>query len=190
MMKRNECFGLLARHVAPRDIVVSSYSSAFDWLAACPDGLTYLAVGAMGLDTSHALGFALAEPTRRAIALQGDGSLMINLGALATIAAQKPRNFFLILCRNTIYEANGGHPIPNGAQLDFIGLARAAGIAATYHFSDLESCKAGLAEALSATGPVFICLDIEAGQAPVLDYGLLHAPDLIERFQKKLAATA
>ena len=190
MMRRDQCFALLARHVRPRDIVVSSYSSAFDWLGVCPDGLTYLAVGAMGLDTSHALGFAIAQPDRRVICLQGDGSLMMNLGSLATYAAEQPRNLVHIVCRNTIYEANGGHPIPNGADLDFCGIARACGLARTHHFSDLATCEATIGVALTEPGPVFVCLDVECGPAPILDYQKLHAPDLIQRFKQKLEETA
>jgi hypothetical protein len=75
MMNRAECFKVIAQHVSARDVVVSSYSSLFDWLALDLPGLPYLAVGAMGLDTSHALGFALAMPDRRIVTLQGDGSL-------------------------------------------------------------------------------------------------------------------
>lgn len=179
MMNRAECFKVIAQHVSARDIVVSSYSSLFDWLALDLPGLPYLAVGAMGLDTSHALGFALAMPDRRIVTLQGDGSLMINLGSLTTLVDQAPPNVVHITCRNTIYEANGGHPIPNGGSIDFPGLARASGIKSVFAFGDLEALTRGLAGAFSAPGPVFICVDVEAGAPPKLDYERLHAPDLI-----------
>ena len=190
MMDRAACFKVIAAQVGRRDIVVTSYSSAFEWLALDPPGLTYLAVGAMGLDTSHALGFALAMPDRRIITLQGDGSLMMNLGSLATLADQAPPNLVHIACRNTIYEANGGQPIPNGSEIDFPGLARAAGLRAVFSFNNLDSLQRGLADAFAAPGPVFICVDVTAGAPPVLDYERLHAPDLIQRFQAELAATA
>jgi sulfopyruvate decarboxylase subunit beta len=190
MMNRAECFKIISRYVGKRDVVVSSYSSAFEWLALDPPGLTYLAVGAMGLDTSHALGLALALPDRRIITLQGDGSLMMNLGSLATLADQAPPNLVHITCRNTIYEANGGQPIPNGDKIDFPRMARASGLHSVFSFSRIEDLTQNLADAFAAPGPVFICVDVEAGAPPVLDYEKLHAPDLIQRFQAALKATA
>lgn len=190
MMNRAECFKIIAQHVSKRDVVVSSYSSLFDWLANELPGLPYLAVGAMGLDTSHALGFALAMPDRRIITLQGDGSLMMNLGSLATLGDQAPANVVHICCRNTIYEANGGHPIPGGKVIDFPALARASGIKSVFAFSDLDALKAGLAAAFTTPGPVFICVDVKAGEPPKLDYEKLHASDVIQRFQAALKATA
>lgn len=190
MMDRAACFKAMARHVGRRDVVVSSYSSAFEWLALDPPGLAYLAVGAMGLDTSHALGLALALPDRQIFTLQGDGSLMMNLGSLATLADQSPPNLVHIACRNTIYEANGGQPIPNGDKIDFPALARASGLKSVFAFSDLDDLTQNFAAALAAPGPVFICIDVEAGAPPVLDYARLHADDLIQQFQRDLAATA
>ena len=74
MMKRDACFRALARHIGDA-IVVTTYSSAFEWLAIAPRALNYFSVGAMGLDTSHALGLALGRPDKRVVVLQGDGSL-------------------------------------------------------------------------------------------------------------------
>ena len=89
MMKRDECFRVLARHVTD-EVVVSTYSSAVDWLNLGERTLNYFSVGAMGLNSSHALGLALGRPNKRIICLQGDGSLLMNLGCLVTIAAAAP----------------------------------------------------------------------------------------------------
>ena len=86
MMKSIDCLKALARHVTDRDIVLPVYSSAFDWLQLRPHPLNYLAHGAMGLASSHGLGLALGKPDRRVIVLDGDGSLLMNLGSLVTIA--------------------------------------------------------------------------------------------------------
>jgi sulfopyruvate decarboxylase subunit beta len=189
MMPRAAAFRIIASHLGRRDVVVSSYSSLFEWLSVSPETITYLGVGAMGLDTSHALCFALAMPDRRIVTLQGDGSLMMNLGSLATLADQAPANLVHFTCRNTIYEANGGQPIPNGAAIDFPALARASGLKSVFRFSSLDELAYGLPNALSAPGPVFICIDVVAGEPPTLDYERLHAPDLIQIFQAELAAT-
>jgi thiamine pyrophosphate-dependent acetolactate synthase large subunit-like protein len=133
---------------------------------------------------------ALALPDRRIFTLQGDGSLMMNLGSLATLSDQAPPNVVHIACRNTIYEANGGQPIPNGTEIDFPALARASGIRSVFSFSDLDDLTRNFSAALSARGPVFICVDVKAGAPPALDYEKLHAPDLIQKFQAALKATA
>ena len=61
MMKRDECFRMLARHVTD-EIVIASYSSAVDWIELGARALNYFSVGAMGLDSSHGLGLALGRP--------------------------------------------------------------------------------------------------------------------------------
>lgn len=91
MMKRDECFRVLARHIT-NEAVVATYSSAVDWVAIKPRVLNYTSIGAMGLDISHGLGLALGQPKKRVVVLQGDGSLLMNLGSLVTIAAVAPKN--------------------------------------------------------------------------------------------------
>ncbi len=80
----------------------------------------------MGQASSCALGLALARHDTRIVVLDGDGSLLMNLGTLVTIASQKPDNLVHFLCESGAYEANGGHPIPGRDQVDFAALARAA----------------------------------------------------------------
>src|SRR5262249_41267357 len=112
MMKREDCFKVLARHVTD-EVVVATYSSAVQWNDLGPRVLNYFSMGAMGLASSHALGLALANPKRRIIVLDGDGSLLMNLGSLVTIGAAAPKNLVHFVSNNGTYEANGGHPIPN-----------------------------------------------------------------------------
>lgn len=132
MMKRDECFRALARHVTD-EVVVATYSSAVDWLALGERALNYFSVGAMGLDSSHALGLALGRPDKRIICLQGDGSLLMNLGCLVTIAAAAPKNLVHMVVQNGTYEANGSHPIPN-TKVEFAAMARSAGYAHVHEF--------------------------------------------------------
>ena len=120
MMKRDECLKTLARHHTD-EIVVPVYQAAFEWRAIKPDSLIYLGVGAMGQASSHALGLALGRPDKRVIVLDGDGSLLMNLGSLVTIADVAPRNLIHFVCENGTYEANGGHPLPGQGVFDFVG---------------------------------------------------------------------
>jgi phosphonopyruvate decarboxylase len=134
----HECLKLLARHHTD-EIVVPVYQAAFEWRAIKPDSLSYLGVGAMGQASSHALGLALGRPDKRVIVLDGDGSLLMNLGSLVTIADVAPRNLVHFVCENGIYEANGGHPIPGAGHVSFAGFARAAAIAASTSSRTLPS---------------------------------------------------
>jgi phosphonopyruvate decarboxylase len=174
MMKRDECFRVLARHIGD-DAVVATYSSAVEWVGISPRPLNYLSIGAMGLDSSHGLGLALGRPERRVVVLQGDGSLLMNLGSMVTIAAVAPKNLIHFVAHNETYEANGSHPIPN-KKVDFAGIARSAGYAASYDFSDLRMFEQQVAHVLEQDGPVFATLHIEPTQPLEYDYPGLYDP--------------
>jgi len=174
MMRRDECFRILARHIGDA-AVVATYSSAVDWVAVAPRVLNYTSIGAMGLDSSHGLGLALGRPDKRVIVLQGDGSLLMNLGSLVTIAEVAPKNLVHLVAHNETYEANGGHPIPN-PKVDFAGLARAAGYAAVYDFADLGVFAQQVAHALAQDGPVFATLHVEPSQLLIYNYESLYDP--------------
>jgi phosphonopyruvate decarboxylase len=185
MMKRDQCLRALAAHVTD-EIVIAVYASAFDWLELAPRELNYFSFGAMGLAASHGLGFALGAPRRRVIVLDGDGSLLMNLGTLVTIGAAAPANLIHFVCRNGTYEANGGHPLPNPA-VDFNALARAAGYQAVHDFSSLDAFEAGVGEVLMQQGPVFATLHVEKGAlAPQFNYRRLDGPALRDAFRAAL----
>jgi len=188
MMKRDECLKVLARHVADADIVLPVYSAAFDWVDIRPHPLNYLSHGAMGLASSHALGLALGRPDRRIIVLDGDGSLLMNLGSLVTIAAAAPPNLFHFVCHNGTYEANGGHPIPGRDQVDFCGFARSAGYPTVHEFSDLKIFEQQVGALLSEPGPVFADLKLMSSGPQERDYSRLHGPHVRQAFRAALAA--
>jgi sulfopyruvate decarboxylase subunit beta len=176
MMKADECLRVLARHVSEQDIVVPVYTSAFDWIAIRPHPLNYLAHGAMGLASSHALGLALGRPDLRVIVIDGDGSLLMNLGSLVSIAEAGPRNLIHFVCENGTYEANGGHPIPNRDRVDFAGFAQAAGYCSTHAFSELNIFAQQVGAVLAEPGPVFATLKVTPTGPQKRDYTLLHGP--------------
>ena len=181
MMKREACFRALARHITD-EAVVATYSSAVDWVGVAPRVLNYTSIGAMGLDSSHGLGLALGRPDRRVIVLQGDGSLLMNLGSLVTIAAVAPKNFIHLVAQNETYEANGSHPIPL-PKVDLAGLARAAGYAAVYDFADLDIFAQQVGHVLEQDGPVFATLHVEPSKPLTYDYPSLYDPKKREAFK-------
>ncbi|HLH90412.1 MAG TPA: thiamine pyrophosphate-dependent enzyme [Xanthobacteraceae bacterium] len=187
-MKRDECLKALARHVTDADIVLPVYSTAFDWIDIRPHPLNYLSHGAMGLASSHALGLALGRPDKRVIVLDGDGSLLMNLGSLVTIAEAAPRNLFHFVCENGTYEANGGHPIPGRGHVDFAGFARSAGYRAVHEFSDSRIFEQRIGALLAEPGPLFVDLKVVPSGPQERDYTRLHGPHVRKAFRDALAA--
>lgn len=165
------------------ELVVSSYSTAIDWIELNDRPLNYFHHGAMGLCASHGLGLALAYPKRRVLVLDGDGSLLMNLGCLVTTASAAPRNFVHCVLQNGTYEANGGHPLPNPAT-DFEGMAKAAGFPVTATITTLQDFKARMPGLLTAQGPAFLSLLIEPAAPRLREYREMYRPERRLAFKK------
>jgi thiamine pyrophosphate-dependent acetolactate synthase large subunit-like protein len=117
--------------------------------------------GAMGKASNLALGVALAQPGKKVFILDGDGSLLMNLGALVTTANKAPKNLYHFLFNNDVYAVTGGQPVPGAGRADWVGMAKAAGYAAVFSFDNLEDLTTGIDQVLSTEGPVFIHLAVE-----------------------------
>ncbi len=117
--------------------------------------------GAMGKAANLGLGLALAQPDRKVMVLDGDGSLLMNLGAMVTSANKGVENFYHFLFNNKVYAVTGGQPIPGSEIQDWEGMAKAAGYAAVFSYDNLEDFTTGIDEVLAATGPVFVHLAVE-----------------------------
>ena len=189
MMDRKECLKAIARQVNDADIVLPVYSTAFDWIDIRPSPLNYLSHGAMGLASSHALGLALGRPDKRVIVLDGDGSLLMNIGTLVSTAEAAPKNLYHFVMENGTYEANGGHPIPGRGAVSFAGLARSAGHKSVHEFSDLKVFEQQVGALLAEPGPMFACLKIVSSGAQERDYSRLHGPHVRKTFRDALAAS-
>ena len=118
-------------------------------------------VGAMGSASSIALGIALAQPGKKVLVMDGDGSLLMQLGSLVTIAGAAPENLYHFVFENGVYATSGGQPLPAEGRLDFEMLARGAGFAHAARFDDAAEFKAALPGLLERQGPVFVTLQIE-----------------------------
>ncbi len=187
MMKRPDALRAIAR-LAPDEIVVSTYSSAFDWLVIRPHPLNYVHIGAMGLASSHGLGVALGRPDRKVIVLDGDGSLLMNLPTLVTIANVAPKNLFYFVCENGTYEANGGHPVPGQGVTDFCAIARGAGWPVVSQHDELIEFCGALSSILSSRGPVFASIKVEPGDSVgPANYEHIHGTSARSAFREHLA---
>ena len=186
-MKRDQALRVLSQHY-PDGIVVPVYQSAFDWMGIRPHALNYLCTGAMGQGSSHALGLALACPTEPVVVLDGDGSLLMNLGSLVTIGSQSPRNLWHFVCQNGMYEVNGEFPVPGKNTVDFTSMAVAAGYKEAHTFSDLNDFSCALPSILATPGPLFVALQVEAGAPFPRNYQEIHSAQSRAAFKAALAA--
>ena len=118
--------------------------------------------GAMGHTASAAFGLAMGLPDEKIVLFDAEGSLLMNLGVLATVAGKKPRNFYHFLLDNECYATTGGQPVPNAEAINYAGMAREAGYASTYHFDDLEDFATNVGSILNETGPVFVSVKVNA----------------------------
>ena len=116
--------------------------------------------GAMGQTTSAALGLALGLPDEKVVLFDAEGSLLMNLGALATIAGKKPANFYHFVLDNECYATTGGQPVPNSQEIDYALMAKGAGYASTHSFDDLEEFATSVGEIMQETGPVFVSVKV------------------------------
>ena len=113
----------------------------------------------MGKFSSIALGLALARSDTKVMLMDGDGSLLMNLGTLVTIAAQAPTNFYHFVVQNGVYATTGGQALPAIDRVSFAGMARRLpGYAAAYAFDDLEEFTGEVGRILSEPGPALICM--------------------------------
>jgi phosphonopyruvate decarboxylase len=137
-------------------IVVPTMTTAPAWRTVAPDDLSVTCVGFMGGASSLGLGMALARPDRRVLVLDGDGSLLMQLGSLATIAGAAPRNLVHFLFKNGVYHTSGSQGIPGGLSVDFVMMAKGAGYRMATAIDDLTVFRRRLPEILRAEGPAFV----------------------------------
>jgi thiamine pyrophosphate-dependent acetolactate synthase large subunit-like protein len=118
---------------------------------------------AMGHAADLALGIALARPDRCVICLNGDGSMLMSLGTLVTIAGLRPPNLVLAVAENRTYEITGNQPIPGANVVDFAGLAAAAGFPRVHRFTEAADWEDALDHILRSDGPTFVGLAAAPG---------------------------
>jgi phosphonopyruvate decarboxylase len=185
-MRRDDALRALKPHVADGDIVVAVYQTLFDWMALAPRALNYVSTGAMGQAVSHGLGLALTQPERRVFVLDGDGSLLMNLGALATVAGAGCRNLHHFVFANGTYEVNGAHPLPGAGPVDFAAMAQAAGYPHAETHKEVADLAAALPGLLARRGPTMTALHVVPGESYPRDYAYIHSETARARFRAGL----
>lgn len=157
VMNRSDLTRRLVARLQNEEAVVGGIGNThFDLWASGQRPQNFYMLGSMGLAVPIALGVALAQPARLAFALEGDGSLLMQLGALGTIAAVGPRNLAIIVFDNGTYQITGSQPTLTSNGVDLVAVAKGAGLTQSTWAADEEHFEALIDRALEGKGPVFI----------------------------------
>ena len=165
-MKRYDCLQAIVPHFGEELVVTNLGAVRHEWQALRPHAGNYHLQN-LGLTSSMALGLALALHHRKVVAFDGDGSLLLNLGSLATIANQHPRNLIHVVFDNECYESSRGAPTATAGQADLAAVARGCGFANVITAKTLPEFTEGFVRALKDNDLYFILAKVEAGAGDV-----------------------
>lgn len=166
VMNRFELTKRLVAKLTDQAVVGGIGNANFDLWCAGRRPENFYMLGSMGLAVPIALGVAIAQPKRTVIALEGDGSLLMQLGCLSTVAARAPRNLVIVVWDNGLYQITGAQPTPAAAaRADLVAIARAAGIAESHWAADEAEFDVLVERALATAGPWFIAARIDGEPA-------------------------
>jgi sulfopyruvate decarboxylase subunit beta len=165
-MKRYDCLKAIAPRFGEELVVTNLGAVRHEWQALRPHPGNYHLQN-LGLTSSMALGLALALPHRKVVAFDGDGSLLLNLGSLATIANQHPKNLIHVVFDNECYESSRGAPTATAGQADLAAIARGAGFANVTTANSVAEFEQGFLRALKTNDLSFVLAKVEVGAGDV-----------------------
>ncbi|MEX2035519.1 MAG: thiamine pyrophosphate-dependent enzyme [Xanthobacteraceae bacterium] len=142
-------------------VVAGIGNTNFDLFAAGHRPQNFYMLGSMGLACPIAFGVALAQPERGVIALEGDGSILMSLGCLATIATLRPRNLTIVIWDNGIYQITGKQETATGGVTDIVAVARGAGLANSEWVRDAEHFERLIDRRFDDGGPLLLAAKID-----------------------------
>ena len=160
-MNRLDATRLLVAALDDEPIVASLGHPAYDLYGAGDRPANFYTWGSMGLASSIGLGLALARPDLRVFVLDGDGSLLMNLGSLATIGWTRPPNLVLVVWDNQEYGTTGGQQTATAHGADLEMAARAMGAASTATVRTEEAFGAAIARSRTEPGPWVIVAKVD-----------------------------
>jgi thiamine pyrophosphate-dependent acetolactate synthase large subunit-like protein len=144
---------------------------AWDATAAGDHPLTFPLWGGMGGAAMIGLGLALAQPKRRVLVLTGDGEMLMGLGSLATLGAQRPNNLAVVVLDNERYGETGMQASHTAYGVDLAATAKACGFASTTIITSIEpvaNLRAAIHGAGTATGPLFAQIKVAPEKLPLV----------------------
>jgi thiamine pyrophosphate-dependent acetolactate synthase large subunit-like protein len=157
---RSDYYKVLASILPEHALVVTSLGNAsYLWAAMHHRPENFYFEDAMGLALPLALGLAVAQPHRPVFVVEGDGAVLMHMGALVTVGAMAPANLTVLLIQNGVHAASGGQALTN-ANLDLAALARSAGIPRAQNVTTPEALASAMGEA-GGTGARVLALSAE-----------------------------
>ena len=149
---RADYYQVLADTLPEHALVVTSLGNAsYLWAVMHHAPENFYFEDAMGLALPLALGLAIAQPTRPVVVVEGDGALLMHMGALVTVGAVAARNLTVLLIQNGVHAASGGQALTN-ANLDLAQLARSAGIARAENIGTPQAFASAMGPAANGDG--------------------------------------
>jgi len=136
----------------------------FDLWGAGQRPQNFYMLGSMGLAVPIAHGVALAQPHRRVFALEGDGSILMQLGSLATVASRGQKNLAIVIMDNGAYQITGGQATLTAQGADVVAMARGAGLLQSAWAADEGGFEELVDLALREDGPWLIGCRIDASK--------------------------
>jgi thiamine pyrophosphate-dependent acetolactate synthase large subunit-like protein len=165
-------------------VVTGLGSSSYD-VGTMDHPNTYYLWGGMGGAAMIGLGLAIAQPKRRVLVITGDGEMLMGLGSLATIGAEKIRNLSIIVLDNELYSETGMQPTHTSRGVNLAGIASAAGFAATDTVTSLPALKTWIPKLYNTPGPLFLDVKVNANRYP-LSIRLRDGAHIKNRFRESL----
>ncbi len=164
-MNRESATRLLADRLTDEVVVSNLGSATLDLQTVADRPLNCYTFGSMGQCSAMGLGIALSRPDVRVITLDGDGSLLMNLGLLTTIANQAPPNLSVVVWDNEVHQTTGGQPTATAFRTSLAGVARGAGIDKVIEPANEEELAAAFDRILGEDGPFFVPVKVDKGFA-------------------------
>lgn len=162
-MKRLDVIEAIAKVVTPEDVLTTSIGGTWDdWWNHKPANNTFF-MSILGSVVPTALGLALSLPHRRVIALETDGSALMNTGIMCTLGDQRPANLTVVVMDNGIYENIGGPSTLASRNVDLAKMAEGAGCLNSKSLDNIEVFSDAFGQAIADASMAYLVAKIEPG---------------------------
>jgi sulfopyruvate decarboxylase subunit beta len=176
-MKRIEAIDAIAKAAGDALIICNLGFPSRELYAVADRPENFYMLGSMGLASSIGLGLALSLPSHRVIVLDGDGSVLMNLGSLATIANRSRDNYLLVILDNGCYGSTGSQPTCTSMETNLAHIAKACGVLKVKTVDNIED----LANSVSGKGVIVVNVEMENADVPIID---IPPAQILRRFRQ------
>lgn len=182
-MIRKEAVEITAKTCKNYPIVSANGYISRDLFETCEKPSNFYMIGSMGLASSIALGVALKKPKKKVFVFDGDGSILMNLGSLATIGKISPKNIVHVVFDNSIHESTGGQPT-HSSVINIEKIAQSCGYT-VYKTNSKTKLKDILKDITKIQAPVMILVKVDPSKT--ISSRVTHSPTKIKsRFMKSI----